>query len=366
MKNLLRNKLLVIATSLVAHMNALSAGAGSHCSAPRPDGHAPISIMGDHTHGMGEWMLSYRHMNMYMEGMRHGTNSLSSSEVFSAGPGYVVVPEEMSMQMHMIGAMYAPNNQFTLMLMTHYLDSTMDHRINPAVGMLIQANGGSESFTTYTDGFGDTKVTALYQFYNEAETTAHLGIGMSLPTGSIDEEDTIPMMGLGRVRSVLPAPMQLGSGTYDLLPSVTLSKECTSYSYGIQASGVLRLEKENKRDYRLGHQFKLQGWAGIPVADWVSLACGLEYEWREELQGDQENINQGPAMMGRNTVTTAYGENYGGESINAILSINLLAPRGQWSGHRLAADLHLPLYRNLNGYQLETDYTFTLGWQKAW
>lgn|GEM_PF-6414264 len=42
------------------------------------------------------------------------------------------------------------------------------------------------------------------------------------------------------------------------------------------------------------------------------------------------------------------------------------APRGPWKGHRLALDLRLPLYRDLNGYQLETDYKFTIGWQKAW
>ena len=173
-------------------------------------------------------------------------------------------------------------------------------------------------------------------------------------------------MGSGRVRSVLPAPMQLGSGTFDLLPSITLRQELASYSYGIQASGILRLEDENDRHYRLGHQFKLTSWAGIRITDWISLACGLEYNWLEELQGDQKDINQGPAMMGRNTVTTAYGENYGGESVKAILGINLLAPKGQWRGHRLAADLHLPLYRNLNGYQLESDYTISLGWQKAW
>lgn len=33
-------------------------------TANRPDGHAPIGIMGDHYHKKGEWMLSYRMMTM--------------------------------------------------------------------------------------------------------------------------------------------------------------------------------------------------------------------------------------------------------------------------------------------------------------
>ena len=38
-------------------------------TAARPDGHAPISVMGDHMHAMGEWMVSYRYMTMDMKGL---------------------------------------------------------------------------------------------------------------------------------------------------------------------------------------------------------------------------------------------------------------------------------------------------------
>ena len=46
----------------------------------RPDAHAPIGVMGDHLHKKGEFMLSYRFMNMKMEDNRDGTNDLSVSE----------------------------------------------------------------------------------------------------------------------------------------------------------------------------------------------------------------------------------------------------------------------------------------------
>ena len=44
----------------------------------RPDAHAPIGVMGDHTHDKGEWMLSYRYMYMNMTGNRVGTDSVSA------------------------------------------------------------------------------------------------------------------------------------------------------------------------------------------------------------------------------------------------------------------------------------------------
>ena len=95
----------------------------------RPDAHAPISIMGDHTHRKGEWMLSYRFMYMDMEGMRSGDSRVSASKVFANN--YTVTPERMTMEMHMFGVMYAPSDRITLMLMAPYKRIEMDHRIFP-------------------------------------------------------------------------------------------------------------------------------------------------------------------------------------------------------------------------------------------
>jgi hypothetical protein len=91
--------------------------------------------MGDHTHAAGGWMLSYRYMNMQMDGMRRGTDRVSSNKIFA--DDYAVSPEQMTMEMHMLGGMYAVNNRLTLMLMAHYIEKTMDHLVNPAVAGMI-------------------------------------------------------------------------------------------------------------------------------------------------------------------------------------------------------------------------------------
>ena len=70
----LTTKLLLLATSasiLNAHEGPWTAG--------RPDGHAPITVMADHMHAMGEWMLSYRFMTMDMEGLLDGSSSTSAA-----------------------------------------------------------------------------------------------------------------------------------------------------------------------------------------------------------------------------------------------------------------------------------------------
>jgi hypothetical protein len=71
--------------------------------------------------------------------------------------------------------------------------------------------------------------------------------------------------------------------------------------------------------------------------------------------------------MGPNgrSVSTAFGENYGGHRLDLILGINFIKPSGFLENHRLSFDLRLPIWRDLNGYQLETNSVLTFGWQRA-
>ena len=67
----------------------------------------------------------------------------------------------------------------------------------------------------------------------------------------------------------------------------------------------------------------------------------------------------------RAPVQTADPDNHGGETLELLAGINLAGQTGWQKGHRIAAEIGLPMYRDLNGPQMETDLTFTLGWQKA-
>lgn len=357
-------KYILLFSTLTAATSATFAAPSFSCCATddsyqgRPDEHAPISVMGDHTHAKSGWMMSYRTMHMDMDGMRYGTDRVSSGDVFAES--YSVTPESMSMDMHMLGLMYAPTDKLTLMLMSNYTEMEMDHRVLPMSAGMI--NNGSTKFTTETSGIGDVKLGGLYRFYLKENRKAHLGLSLSLPTGSIDEKDTTPGMG-GPANRQLPAPMQLGSGTYDLLPSLTYVQQFEDWSYGAQANAIIRLESENDNGYRLGDVFGATTWVGSNLNEWVGINTGLNYTYTSKLKGSQDDI--GKTMEGNKTVTTAYESNTGGERLDAIFGINLYVPTGSLKGQRIAIDLRLPLWQALNGYQLETDYALTLGWQMA-
>ncbi|MEM9398781.1 MAG: transporter [Verrucomicrobiota bacterium] len=312
--------------------------------------------MGDHTHSKGGWMLSYRYMNMHMEGMRQGTSSVSNAQL--SADNYAVTPTKMIKEMHMMGLMYAPTDNLTLMLMSSYNFIEMDHTI--LFAPLANFNNGSSSFTTNTEGVGDTKLTALYNLVHNNNVKLHIGLGLSMPTGSISEQDKTPAAGQPLVDRQLPASMQLGTGTWDIHPSITFVHDFSYLSYGLQIRGAIR-PHDNNHHYRWGDEFATDIWSAWKVADWISLNVGLGYKWQDDLKGNQSNIaTTSPA--GR-TVTTAYAENYGFQELDVNFGLNIQVPHEAFDNHQLGIDAKLPLFRDHNGYRLENDYMITVGYK---
>jgi hypothetical protein len=108
-------KLFTAITLISISLFSLSSAHEGPWTAARPDGHAPISVMGDHMHKMGEWMLSYRYMNMEMDGLLAGSKNISANDANSTfGFPLGMLPKDMKMDMHMFGTMYAISNKWTL------------------------------------------------------------------------------------------------------------------------------------------------------------------------------------------------------------------------------------------------------------
>lgn len=308
-------------------------------SASRPVDHAPIGVMGDHVHKKGEIMLSYRDMKMVMDGNRDGTNHVSTQGVFDQG--FMVAPTRMRMDMHMIGLMYGLTDRVTAMVMVPWIDLSMDHKTR---------SGGN--FTTRSNGIGDVGVSGLISVFEGKRSDVTLQLGISLPSGSINQHDNTPM---GRQR--LPYPMQLGSGTYDIISGLTYQNRGPSLAFGAQVTGLVRTG-ENDNDYSLGDRMTVSTWTSWEWARWISTSLRLRGEGWGDINGADPTLN--PAM-----VPTARTDLRGGQRADLIFGINTLGHNGIVAGHRLAVEFALPVYQDLDGPQLETDWGFTLGWQRA-
>lgn len=308
-------------------------------SAGRPDGHAPISVMGDHMHGKGDWMFSYRYMYMNMKDLKQGDEDASFNDALA---NYMVTPTEMPMKMHMLGAMYAPSDKLTLMAMVNVLSIEMDH---------ITRMGGT--FTTEASGFGDFQISALYKFFNRNRNTLHGQLGISIPTGSIEESDITPASAPNE--TVLPYPMQVGSGTFDTNLALTYLGQGDINSFGIQLRGIFRFG-ENDRDFRYGNRYSLNNWFAIKALNWLSFSARLEGLIVSEIEGEDPSFN---SMM----VITADTANSGGTFVNGGLGFNIYVPKGELKNLRFGFELASPLLQDVNGIQLKIRETITIGTQ---
>jgi len=247
----MKNNMLCVAATLAFAANPLSINSAqadehihNHNAAP-----APIGVMGDHVHEEGSLMFSYRYSNMKMAGNRSGTDSLTPAQTRAAG--FMVAPLNMTMQMHMFGAMYGASEDLTLTAMLPYVHKSMNHE-----------TGGGMRFETSSEGLGDAKLGGIYNLYNNHNENLNLSFGVAIPTGSVDERDNTPAM----ANAKLPYPMQLGSGTFDPMLGITYTNSLQDFSYGVQAGTTQRLGK-NSEGYRLGDEYNLTGWVATEIND---------------------------------------------------------------------------------------------------
>lgn len=326
--------------------------------------HAPIGVMGDHMHKKGEYMLSYRFSHGQMNGSRIGNNHIGTNAIGTGNygmPGLMggksrVVPTKMSMQMHMFGAMYAPTDWLTLMAMGSYVEKSMDHTTFNMMG------GGKSRFNTKSEGIGDTKIGGMFKLFEtnllNINHHAHINFNINIPTGSLSERSDVntPMGTGGQDNLRMPYPMQIGTGTFDALPGITYTGNYKKVAWGGQYMAEIRMER-NQAGYSHGDKHQLTAWGSYEWARYFSTSARVIYKTQERIKG------QDPAITAM--IQTANPRNHGGRQLGVAFGVNLAGQKGILKGHRLSTEIIIPLYRDLHGPQLETDWRIVAGWQYA-
>lgn len=312
----------------------------------RPDSHAPIGVMGDHGHKTGEWMLSYRFMAMDMQGLQSGTDLLETSDVLK---DFMITPIQMGMHMHAIGAMFAPHNRITLMAMTGYQQRSMEME-----GGHHHKEGDHEHpvgmHEMSSAGIGDVKLESLLTLWKTDHLNLIGNIGVSFPTGSITQTGTD-----GRA---FPYPMQLGSGSFEGMPGITLFGYQGNWSYGSQLRGTFPLHT-NANDYQHGNTLTATAWGARRLNDWLSFSGRFLFTHSGHITGNHPDLNPNMSPSHRPDFR-------GGTLLDVAVSSNLIIPSGNpLAGQRLAIEFQMPIYQNLTGTQLKNRWRLILGWQYA-
>jgi len=304
----------------------------------------PIGVMGAHMHPKGGFMFSYRYARMRMDGNLDGNDNVGVDEILLPKGSYMASPTDMDMQMHMFGAMYAPADWVTLMAMIPYVQLTMDHR---------QMN--LNRFETNSSGVGDLELSGLFRLFERDGHLLHLNLGLSFPTGGIGHKDDVPVPMMGFQERRLPYPMQIGSGTWDLLPGLTYTGATDWLGWGAQALGTVRFG-ENKHDYRLGHRVDATGWITLPLREWIEVSARLAYAYWGNIDGADPSLNP-------NAVPTADPNLRKGHRLEMLGGLSIKLPWDRFGNHRFAVEAGAPVWHNLDGPQLGANWRVVAGWQ---
>jgi len=297
--------------------------------------HGPIGVMGDHTHCCEHKMFSLRHMTMDMGTNRLNSSILAPQEVNTLG--YMMAPVKMSMKMEMYGFMLSDENQITWMLMVPDLNKEMTMRM---------PNG--RVFDTKTSGFGDLKLSALKRVRSDDKSTSHIGLGLSFPTGSIEERGATPM----NASAKLAYPMQLGSGTFDIQPSYTVIHSSNQKEFGFQAKTTVRMGR-NDQGYTLGDKWELTGWLRNDFHEKGASFVRLLYEKWGNIEGRDWQLNPGMSPA-------ANPDFRGGEALFAGVGLEWILGKG-----KLGIEYLFPLEQRLDGLQMSQGDRFIIGYRAS-
>ena len=123
---------------------------------------------------------------------------------------YMVSPQKMNMSMHMLGFMFAPTNDVTLILMGNYKVNQMELMSRMSMSRMDMPMMDVH-FDTQSKGFAI--LIFLINKTKKMEKQAFWPDWDHIPIGSIDQKDFTAMSAENKV--LLGYPMQLGTGSWD-------------------------------------------------------------------------------------------------------------------------------------------------------
>jgi hypothetical protein len=192
-------------------------------------------------------------------------------------------------------------------------------------------------------GIGDTTVLGKVRVYtkNYKGATSRLSLigGLELPTGDDDERDSL---------GLLPASLQLGSGSVDVIAGAAYTYQTLDFEVDADLRYIFNQEAN---DFEFGDVFKYN----------------LSYQKRifPTILPDEGLYNQWNALIELNGIYSQRSESFGSTVGASGGHTVYLSPGTQFVSQRgiIEASIQLPVIQDLNGNQVEADYTLVLSFR---
>jgi hypothetical protein len=327
-----------------AHANNDSKQKNECCADSKccPSLQIPVGVMTAHVNSKGQWMLSYLYTNSIMEGGQVGTTKIKDD---LHNGDYQMSPQSMSMQMHMVMAMYGVTDRFTIMGMWGFSVNDMSMRMdNTQMGMPgMSMASGSMSMTSSSGGITDTRLYGLYNFSRSSGRRLVGSMGIVIPTGTIHATGETTLGSNQR----LPYAMQIGTGSFSLAPDVTYYSLQDKFTYGINIGADIKLNY-NQLGYKAGNSYHANIWGNYQLLQFVSCSIRAEATDMGKITGADPAMDI-PAYQSADPSSKT--SNYGGTWLNIYGGVNIRVNQMVLKKWTFRVEYGIPLYQNLNGTQ---------------
>lgn len=331
---------------------------------------AGVSLTGrlaPHQHRAGEWMFGVTYKTRDYSGMYSGSTSVTSSDLSAAG--FSMTSTTMRMDMTMLHWMYALSDAVTMVVMPHYMQMDMEMKpVTHSASMHAMAGSGAQGMPMFAtgmqpmhsgsmtarmmdhsahgggahdmsvSGWGDTVLGVTARLHEAAGLLVQANLHLSAPTGSVTRKQAS-----GRF---LPYGMQLGTGTWDALPALTVTKSLANGDLvGGRISTRLPLESDNKSGFAFGESYTAEAWVGFGLIDKLAASVRLAYEKENPISGHYNGPHNHASPMD-------FQSNYGGEFVDLGIGLHV---NTALAGLQLGLEWIIPVSEHYNGFQLGRD-----------
>lgn len=297
--------------------------------------------------------FSSNYINVKFDGYMDGTKDLSTDDVLwsktsgeaRTDKNFPIVPTVIHQEAIQFKGAYDLSERFILSLSIPYIRQETEH---------ISIVPNFDDFTIVSEGLGDIEIAVSWIHQLSHSNNLLINLGLSLPTGSIDETGDTPGPGPD---NQLPYTMQLGSGTYDIKPSIHYFGSAGNWTYGADLNLTLRTGK-NDRDYRLGNVYQSSIWTRYALTDWLEPSIRINGVVWDEISGKDPALPY-DSVNDLYPAAVVKPDNFGGTKLLALVGFRLKDPRDRLENTFLEFEAGTPFYQKLNGPQPSEDWRFS-------
>jgi hypothetical protein len=247
-----------------------------------------------------------------------------------------------NLNMQLATVQYEFTPKLTMMVMASRLDN------------YVETNLFGNRYKDRTEGAGDTLVSAVSSYAPSASFLVVGDLGVSVPTGSINEKNKADPTG----ESTLAYNMQLGSGTYDTVVGVTPMYFTPDYQLGGRLSATLR-NGYNSEGYRLGNLYKGEFWADYPTSLGLTPRLTGYYKHKDSIVGEDKRLGRYKGGVFKD-LTEFYYHN----QVNWEVSAALKYSKELTKAVAVTAEVGKPLLQDMSNYDdvvVGTEYYGNIG-----